>query len=440
MRTTAEALVGEIRAGEDSRLELKEVRFAGGRVRAPHARVLADEIAAFANASGGTLVLGVEDKRREILGIPQKRLDAVVTHVTMACRDLISPALDIIVERIAVPDTMGQMRFVVRVAVEESFQVHRSPGGVFKRFGDQKQAISPDEIARLMSHRGRRGIIRFDEEVVPAASLTDLDAGRIRFFGATGTPDDDKTLAVKLGMARQHRSDQIRPTVTGILMACSSPRRWLPNAFIQAVAYRGRFPGDTPPDLNYQLDAKDIEGTLDTQIADACRFVARNQRVGAHKSLARRDYPQFDMASVFEAVVNAVAHRDYSIHGSKVRLRMFDDRLELYSPGALPNNLTVDALLYRQESRNGAIVSLLARCPVPDNVPWLATFRSRIMDTRGDGVRVILRNGESHSGRMPEFAVKGGTELILTIYAADVDRRRHDDSDDWLESDPGRRT
>ncbi len=430
MRTTAEQMLRELQIGEDSHLELKEVRFKGGRVRAPHARVVADELAAFANAKGGTLVLGVEDKSREIIGIPQERLDAVVTYVTMASRDLIEPALDIVLERIEIPDAIGEMRLVVRIGVEASFQVHRSPGGYLKRVGDQKRTIAPSALRRLMTHRSEVGVTRFDEEIVRSASFRDLDADRIRSFRTVRTNDDDGTLAVKLGMARPDGSGPVAPTVTGLLMACPSVRRWLPNAFIQAVAYRGRFIGDTPPDRNYQIDAKDLGGTLDEQVAEACRFVARNQRVGAHKSLGRRDFPQYHMGSVFEAVVNAVAHRDYSIHGSKIRLRMFDDRLELYSPGALANNLTVDALPYRQETRNGAIVSLLARCPVPDDIPWLTTDRKMLMDTRGEGVPLILRDSANHSGRTPVFDLKGETELILTIYAADVDRRLQDDRGD----------
>jgi hypothetical protein len=101
--------------------------------------------------------------------------------------------------------------------------------------------------------------------------------------------------------------------------------------------------------------------------------------------MGRRDVPQYALDAVFEAITNAVAHRDYSIYGSKVRLRMFSDRLELYSPGALPNTLDLDSLPYRQISRNDTITSLLARCPVAD-VEWLKTSRTTIMDRRGEGV------------------------------------------------------
>ena len=114
-------------------------------------------------------------------------------------------------------------------------------------------------------------------------------------------------------------------------MASKDPREWLPNAYIQAVSYRGvdiRIDESTDP---YQLDAADISGPLDFQVVESCRFVANNMKIPAFKDQGRLDRPQFDMTAVFEAMVNAVAHRDYSIHGSKIRLRLFSDRLELYS-------------------------------------------------------------------------------------------------------------
>jgi predicted HTH transcriptional regulator len=170
----------------------------------------------------------------------------------------------------------------------------------------------------------------------------------------------------------------------------------------------------------YQLDAKDLGGPLDAQVADACRFVLRNMRVGATKTIGRHDVPQYDLAAVFEALVNAVAHRDYSMYGSKIRLRMFENRLELYSPGALANTMTVESLAFRQASRNEAITSLLARCPVPADIAGLETSRSTMMDRRGEGVAIILERSERLSGRRPVYELPDESELRLTIFAADA--------------------
>ena len=134
------------------------------------------------------------------------------------------------------------------------------------------------------------------------------------------------------------------------------------------MAYRGVSVEGALDAPRYQLDARDDDGPLDDQIAYVCRFVARNQRVEASKKMGPRDWPQYDLTAVFEAVVNAVAHRDYSIRGSRVRLRMFSDRIELFSPGALANGMRIDDLPYKQNARNPAIANLLDRCPVPEEI------------------------------------------------------------------------
>lgn len=122
------------------------------------------------------------------------------------------------------------------------------------------------------------------------------------------------------------------------------------------------------------------------------------------------------MLAVFEAVTNAVAHRDYSMAGSKVRLRLFADRLELYSPGMLANTMTPESLPFRQAARNEALTSLLARCPVHSD-EW-TRHRSHIMDKRGEGVSLILAKSERLSGKRPLYRLIDESELLLTIQAA----------------------
>ncbi len=416
-------LLDKIRLGEDSFLELKEVRFAGGRVGAPGRDGLADELAAFANSRGGVCVLGVEDQTRDILGIPLESLDRVEDFVREVCGDSIDPPLAPVIERLFLPTTSGADVAVIKVEVPRSLFVHKSPGGYFHRVGSAKRQMSPDYLARLFQQRSQARIIRFDEQVVPRATLDDLSAPlweRFRTARSGPSPDD---LLVKLGMARDDEDGTVRPTVAGVLLATEDPRRWLPNAFIQAVAYAGTTATPASASEPYQLDAADITGPLDRQVADGCRFIARNMRVGATKDLGRADVPQYDMTAVFEALVNAVAHRDYAIHGSKVRLRIYADRLELYSPGALPNTMTVESLPLRQSARNEVITSLLARCPVPSDLPGLKTDRSTLMDRRGEGVGILLDRSAALSGRQPEYRVIDDAELMLTIYAATPGRR-----------------
>lgn len=258
----------------------------------------------------------------------------------------------------------------------------------------------------------------FDETPVAGAAMSDLVPSLSARFRTPHTRDSKEEFLAKLGIVREDEYGVLRPTIAGVLMASADPRPWLPDAFVQAAAYRGTssFPEGTR-DV-YQLDAKDIGGPLDQQVIEACRFVYRNMRVAATKSMGRRDIPQFDLVAVFEAMVNAVAHRDYSYRRSKIRLRLYADRLELFSPGSLANTVTVDNLSLRQAIRNEAIVGLLSRIPVPPEIEWLETERLKFMDRRGEGVRVIMENSERLSGRLPEYRLIDDADLLLTIFAA----------------------
>lgn len=414
-------LLEKIQLGEDTFLELKEVKFAGGKLKGPSQDDLADELAAFANSAGGVLLLGVEDTSREVLGIPVERLDAVEALVRQSCEDSVKPQLAPIIERLTLPDSGGMERPILRVEVARSLFVHQSPGGYLHRVGSSKRPIPPDHLARLFQQRSQSRLIRFDETPVPRATLGDLEEPSWRRFSPTASADAPEILLSKLAMAARDELGRWRPTVAGLLMASRQPQRHLPGAFIQAVAYSGV---DVVPtgEATYQRDAQDITGPLDEQIRNACAFVRKNMQVAAFKRAAggRVDTPQYDMTAVFEAVVNAVAHRDYSVAGSKVRLRMFADRLELYSPGMLPNTMTPDSLPYRQAARNEALASLLARCPVGDDE--LAHYRSHLMDKRGEGVSIILARSEALSGKCPEYRMNDESELVLTIYAADTEQ------------------
>lgn len=262
--------------------------------------------------------------------------------------------------------------------------------------------------------------VQFDQRIVAAAAFSDLDPRLVRRFRVAGESAGDETWAFRFGLARRERGDEWRPTVTGLLMAAREPTtRWLPNAFLRAEAYRGRAAGSEGEEGGRRIAAQDIRGPLDAQVAEACRFVLRNARAAA--GTGGGGAPPYDFTAVFEAVVNAVAHRDYSIYEPAIRLRLFSDRLELDSPGEPPRETPVEWLAYRQVSRNQTITSLLAKCPVPAEFPDLATERETLMDWRGRGVGPILERSEEHSGRTPEYELLDGS-LRLTIYAASRER------------------
>lgn len=418
---SAERLLEKIRLGEDSVLECKAIVFSGGRVKGPSRDEVADELAAFANARGGVLVLGVDDRTREIVGIPPDRLDLAERFVQELVQDLIKPPLLVSIEKMELAGADGRPRPVIKVDAPRSLFVHQSPGGYFHRVGSSKRRMDTEYMNRLGQQRSQARLMRFDEQVVPDAAVSDLHPDLVGRFRTPQTRDDRATLLRKLGIARQDDDGTLRPSVAGVLMGSPHPEQWLRHAFVQAVAYRGEGVPGAEDTRGYQIDAKDITGPLDAQVADACRFVVRNMRVAASKTIGRRDVPQYDLAAVFEALVNAVAHRDYSMYGTKIRLRMFANRLELYSPGALANTMTVDSLPFRQASRNETIASLLAKCPVPADIGGLETERSTLMDRRGEGVSIILERSERLSGKRPVYELPDESELKLRIFAAAIE-------------------
>ncbi len=408
MRDT-EALARRIRLGEDSTLELKRVLVAGNEVVSPKRDDFASEMAAMANSRGGTLVLGVADKTREIVGISLSKLDMVETWVRQICNDSVKPPLDAEISKLELFDSDGTLRTVIEVVVPRSLFVHESPGGYFRRIGSSKRRLPADVLARLLQERSQSRVIRFDETPIPGSTPADLDSKLVGRFLAPAVEVTETGLR-KLRLVANDDDNVPRITVSGALLCSRSPTDWMPHAYVQAVSYAGE-----RRDVNYQTDARDIGGPLDTQIFRALLFVRRNMLVRARKKTVRVDRPQFSERAVFEALANAVAHRDYSMAGARIRLHMFADRLELYVPGSLANTLTTDSMHLRQYSRNELIVSLLARCPIPSDE---SLGRSRVMDRRGDGVPIILGDSADLSGRTPEYTVVDESELRLVVWAA----------------------
>ncbi len=407
-------LVRRIRLGEDSTLELKRVLLAGSRVTDPSRREFADELASMANGPGGTLVIGADDRSHEVLGVPLDHLDSVEAWVREICNDSLTPPLDAIIRKIALPNVAGELVPVLVVDVARSLFVHKSPGGYFRRIGSSKREMSPELLARLFQERSQSRVIRFDESVVPGTSVEDLDHELARRF----IRQESEVTADVLGKLRIVAGDDngvTRITVAGVLMCTPEPEHWLPHAQIQAVSYAGE-----RRDVNYQSDARDFSGPLDVQVVEAMHFARRNISVMASKATARIDRPQFSERAIFEALVNAVAHRDYSMAGARIRFHLFWNRIELYVPGDLANTLTPDSMHLRQYSRNELVVSLLARCPAKDAGD---IGRSHLMDRRGDGVPIILGDSFELSGREPEYTVIDDSELRLVIWASDGDEK-----------------
>ena len=406
-------LTRRICLGEDSRLALKEVHFEDRRITAPRQADLADEFAAFANSQGGLVVLGANNETRSVTGIPLDRLDMVEAFVQEVCNDSIKPPLEPGIHRRELPVSSESgvreprvSRPVLVVEIPGSLDVHQSPGGFFRWVGRSKQRIEHTALKRLIMARAQIGTIAFDELPVPRTKPEDLDRSAAERY--VGEEADFDVAVRQLGLIVEDANGVSRLSAGGLLMCNPEPQRWIREAYIQAVFYAG-----ARVDYYYQIDAKDIGGPLDTQVCEAFHFVRRNMRTCAAKRLGREEVLQYSEESVSEALINAVAHRDYSIAGSKIRLHMFADRIELYVPGGLVGTLTPDALHLRQATRNPLIVSLLARCPSRPEFP-----RQLLMDQRGDGVPKIRKETRRLAGRLPEYSLLGDSELRLVIPAA----------------------
>ena len=401
-----DSLLQQLELGEDSRVEFKEVEFTGNRVRAPRRETVADELAAFGNTIGGTLIFSVSDAG-EVRSMNREQMDALEAFVGEVCSDSIRPPLAFVTQRLALPDGS----FVLVVEVEQSALVHKSPGGYLSRQGSSKRELSSEALNRLFQQRGRSGQLGPDEVIVAGTGSNTLDETLADRFLSSRATEPTTVQLTKLGLVREDDSGVLRATVAGALLCTTRPDEYIRGAMIEAVRYRGTVLGGAS-----QHDAASITGPLDQQIRDAVNFARLNTRVAAHKAPGRVETPQFSPRAVFEAIVNAVVHRDYSMENAKIRLFIFDDRLELYSPGALPNTLPIEAMRNRQATRNETLASILRMLAVGDIAG--AGDRQYFLEQRGEGVPIIYEQTRELTGREPEYELLGGAELRLTIPSA----------------------
>lgn len=401
----AQELLFHIRLGEDSSIEFKAVVVNGKKIE-PHSDKMAHEIAAFANGQGGRLVLGVDDKTREVVGIADDKVGTVEEWIVTISQQAINPPVNLETRLLQLPDQAGHLKTVIYVEIPRSIMVHSSKGHYYQRVGSTKQEMKPEVLMRLFQQRSQSRLIRFDETLVPGTTLQDIDRSLVKRFLRHDTAESDQLRKLHLSATDDGETGL---SLSGTLLLTQNPTQWLGNAYIQCVCYSG-----TERDANDQLDAADYTGPLDQQINGAFEFVRKNMRIGAVKKVGRQDIPQYDLGAVFEAIVNAVAHRDYSMTGRRIRLHMFADRLELYSPGALPNSLSLDGLMENTVTRNETIVNLLSRYYNARE----EAGRQALIERRGEGVPRIMKASEALSGKRPEYRLIDDDELLLSIHAA----------------------
>ena len=408
MNFSDEDIRRQIRLGEDSHWEFKEIQFVGNVPRSPRRDDLADELAAFANTDGGVVLCGVTDDG-DVQGMSREQMDELERLLVAICTDIIKPPIRPAILRKEIEEGMP----FLLVEVPQGHTQHDSPGGSYHRVGSSKRRMTSDERLRLAQQRGQARFLWFDKQPVQGTGFGSLDEALWKPLLSTVGAADPESALEKMGLLTSDENGTTRTTVAGVLLCSRSPEEWLPNACITATCYRGN------DRASEQIDAQTITGPLNRQITEAVAFVVRNMRVGAYKNPARTDLPQYSEAALFEAIVNAVVHRDYSIRGSRIRLSMFTDRVEINSPGGLQNNLTIDSMDVRQSTRNEALASIFGRIPV--GAVRGSGDRQFFMERRGDGVPTIFRETEALSGKSPEYQLIDDSDLFLTIPAAATD-------------------
>lgn len=381
-------LLALIAGGETQTVEFKE------RL-GPSPDETADDLCALANGdSPGALIIGVADDGA-VVGVGQP--DRVETQLADLCRNNLEPPIKPLFEHVSVG---GQVVLVATVyGRDRPYRTNR--GKHLLRVGSSKRLMSREETLRLFQ---QSGALVYDEVVVATASLADLDREAFEaYFRQHYDPDLLNTLSweqllVNMRLA-QTVGSEARPTIAGLLLFGDDPQRYLEYARISAVTFRGADAGEA--DI---LLSKEITGRLDRMIDEAGVFLGQNTFVTSQMNGWRReDQPQYHRDALREAVVNAVAHRDYSIRTSQIRIFAFADRIEFHSPGRLPNTVTVDSLRSGiHSSRNPALYTHLTHLG----------YMRRI----GVGVPLMIRLSRELSGREPAFALVG-EEFRVTIWA-----------------------
>jgi len=375
---TADDVRQRVRLGEDSYNEFKE--------RLDHAESVAGEIVAFANTDGGRLLIGVADDGR-IVGVPNP--DQISNTLAQICRENILPALLPVIEIVEVES----QRIVALEVRPGAHKPYRTKGGrYYVRAGPTKQDASPQELLRLAQ---RAGAYHFDETPVPGTRVADLDWALFEQYyrAVSGEPLAERDLAsdeiLRGTFVLAECDGQTCLTVAGLLGFGKNPQKHLYHSRLSAL----RFIGD---DVSEQMaDTQELTGPLSQIIDGAVSFAIRNTPTSARiKGTQEIESPQYPRAALRELIVNAVAHRDYSLVGAQIRLIIFDHRLEIYSPGRLPNTMALANLRhYNHIARNPLLVQFLSR--------------QGYMRDFGTGIPRVIRLMREHNRTEPEFEILG---------------------------------
>lgn len=319
---------------EDPNLELKETM--------PERSDLAKTVSAFANGRGGRFLIGIQDKPRKVVGLTDEELFDFETRVAQMVRDRIEPLL---APRFVKLNHQEQSILEVRIHPgSETPYYLKAKGkyeGTYIRVGSTTQQADRATIQELDRRRINQSydmtpLPLLGRRTIPDTKLGEYMGRRMKVRGQPPidiTPDN----LVNLGLLVKI-DDRYHPSIGGVLLFSEEPGVQFSHAKVRCARFRGT-------DMEETIDEKEMMGPLPDQIEAAFRFFKTYTARGAKvNGLYREERDAYPSGAVREALVNAVCHRDYNQAGSDIRFAIFDDRLEITSPGALPVGVTLENL------------------------------------------------------------------------------------------------
>ncbi|MDD5392689.1 MAG: ATP-binding protein [Thiothrix sp.] len=322
---TPQALQTLIQQGENVAVEFKALPV--------RPEVVAREMVAFANGAGGTLLLGVADDGTPTGVDDMERLEEWVMNIA---RTLVTPAIAVHCEFAQSADKQ-----VCAVIVPKGKDKPYQTGDKYLiRVGSTNRLATQSELMRLFQ---MSGVFHYDAIPVANASLNDLNMAALdRFFVSYGFEfsKESEEARRQLLINTDVLATTGEPTVGGLLMFGINPTRYLSQAAIMFAHFKGKEISDE------LIDRQEIIGTLPQQVDTAVAVIKNNLlQPSVIEGTKRKDTVDLPPDKVLrEMVVNACVHRNYAITGSRIRIFMYDDRIECISPGRLPNTVTVEKL------------------------------------------------------------------------------------------------
>lgn len=374
---------------------LKESQYFDRKSARKDDKEIAKHISAFANSAGGKLVIGIEDNG-EITGF--KRDGARdIENFERSALTICTPIPIVHKDRIPVINSSGENDLILVLDIEASTNhsvARASDDEVFLRQNDKSVRLNREQVLALEYDKGQRV---FEDELVEDSSLDDIDHEVLnRYKRILGTSVSDEQI---LRSRRFMRDGKI--TVAGALLFAQDPSTMMPQARVRVLRYDG-VKIETGNRLNITKE-RTFNGPLPKVIQDAYELISSMLRefqfLGPDgKFQTVPEYPEF---AWFEGLVNAVTHRDYSFRGDYIRVSMFDDRLEIVSPGALPNIVTLDNMRTTRYSRNPRIARTLVE------FGWVRELN--------EGVKRIYTEMQNSLLNDPVYTEPGGAKVQLTL-------------------------